>query len=334
MNAKVSEAGLLAGAVVWLLAGMLAFSSLKADEFPEFNRDPAQARIVTEDLDRFWAAWDLAEQEPDRRRDIFQKEYLDAGSPGLQAFVELRIQDVDRLLATIDHHADYYAALRAQMPDVLALAEPVREGFFKLQMLLPEAVFPDTYLLIGAMNSAGTIHWEGLLIGVEMHGLTPETNVEAMSEWHRSVLKPMDVIPVIIMHELMHFQQANLSRTAFDTLLGKSIHEGAADFLAELILDRHVNQRLHDWALPREAELWAEFEQVMHDEDHSEWLYNGTQAVNRPADLGYFIGYRIVQAYYGQADNKQEAVREIVAMTDPEAVLEASGYGPVRDGAN
>ena len=317
---------------LYLLSGLFALSSAKADEFPEFNRDPAQARIVTEDLDRFWAAWDRAEQEPERRREIFQQDYLDAGSPGLQSFVELRIQDVDRLLATIDHHREYYAALRVRMQELPALTEPVREGFFKLKDMLPEAVFPDTYLLIGAMNSAGTIHLEGLLIGVEMHGLTPATNLEGMSQWHRSVLKPMDEIPVIIMHELMHFQQINLSRTSFNTLLGQSIYEGAADFLAELVLDRHINQHLHDWALPREAELWAEFKAQMHDEDLSKWLYNGTRAVDRPADLGYFIGYRIVQAYYEQADDKQQAIREILAMTDPKALLDVSGYGPVPDG--
>lgn len=71
---------------------------------PVINTDPAQAQIIVEDLDRFWRAWDLAEQRPDQRREIFQVEYLDAGSAGLQAFTELRIDNVDRLLSAIDAH--------------------------------------------------------------------------------------------------------------------------------------------------------------------------------------------------------------------------------------
>lgn len=313
--------------LILAVAMLLAVPVAASDEFPEFNRDPAQARIVTEDLDRFWAAWDEAERQPEARREIFQREYLDAGSPGLRAFLELRIQDVDRLLAAIDRHRDYYAGLRAQMQNAATAAAPVRAALARLQALLPEAVFPDVYLMIGIMNSGGTIHWDGLLIGVEMYGLTPETDRDRLGAWHRAVLMPMEALPAIIVHELVHFQQLNLSRTSFDTLLGQAIHEGAADFVAELLLGRHINHALHEWALPREATLWSAFREAMHGKDNSDWLYDGARATaERPADLGYFIGYRIVQAYYERAQDKRAALREILAMTDPAAFLEASGY--------
>lgn len=254
---------------------------------PEFNRDPAQARIIADDLERFWRAWDRAADNPDERRSIFQLEYLEAGSPGLQAFSDLRIRDVDQLLAAIDAHPRYYASLRAQMPEVRAVAETVQEFLYELQELLPEAVFPDTYLMIGV----------------------PEDLLE------------------IIAHEMIHFQQLELTRAAPPTtLLGLSIHEGAADFVAELLTGRHVNQHLHEWAMPREAELWAEFREVMHEEDHGDGLYSGEIDAGRPADLGYFIGYRIVQAYYENTENRKAAVHDILSMTDPEEFLRTSGY--------
>jgi hypothetical protein len=316
-----------------VIAGILVVLAMSAapitvaDDFPEFNRDPSQARIVTDDLDRFWTAWDKAERRPEARREIFQREYLDAGSPGLQAFIELRIQDADRLLATIDRHREYYVALRAQAPSAAAAAEPVRAAMERLQELLPDAVFPDVYLVFGIMNSGGTVHGEGLLIGLEMYGLTPETDMEQFSRWHRAVLKPMDELPAIIAHELVHFQQLNLSRTSFDTLLGQSIFEGAADFVAELLLGHHINPAVHRWALQREAALWSEFREVMHDQDFSGWLYDGEHAPDgRPADLGYFIGYRITQSFYEQAEERRAALREIMAMTDPQSFLAASGY--------
>lgn len=313
-------------AVLIVMVASRASPDAEAAPFPEFGRDPEQARIVTDDLDRFWHAWDLAEADPERREAIFQRQYLEAGTPGLDGFLELRIQDVDRLLGAIDAHPRYYASLRALMPDIRAAAEPVRAAQRRLQELLPEAVFPDTYLMIGALNSGGTIHWEGLLIGVEMYGMTPETPTDELGAWHRAVIGSLDALPAIITHELIHFQQLELTRSARSTLLGYTIHEGAADFVAELIIGAHINDHLHEWALPREAELWAEFREVMHGDDYSDWLYNGGSAVDRPADLGYFIGYRIVQAYYERADDKRAAIREILAMTDPEEFLKRSGY--------
>jgi hypothetical protein len=297
-----------------------------AESADRFNTDPDKARILTEDLDRFWAAWDKAARNPERRREIFLEQYLDAGTPGLHQFLELRIGDVDQLLAAIDAHPKYYESLRELTPRASAAAEPVLAGLHELQRLFPEAVFPDTYVVIGRMNSGGTIHLAGLLIGFEMYGMTPDTPVEELGEWHRRVIGPVEQLPLIIMHELIHFQQAVHGRLDFTTLLGQSLAEGAADFITELVLGRHPHSHVHEWALPREAELWAEFRENMHGEDMSGWLYDGAGIEGRPADLGYFIGYRIAQAYHEQIGNQQTAIRDIIAMTDPEAFLQASGY--------
>ena len=39
----------------------------------------------------------------------------------------------------------------------------------------------------------------------------------------------------------------------------------------------------------------------MAGSDVSDWLYGGTPRGDRPADLGYFVGFRIAQAYYERA---------------------------------
>lgn len=324
--AVVRRLSALTGAILLAIALCVA-PPAGADDFPEFNRDPARARIVTDDLERFWAAWDLAERNPGQRRAIFQREYLDAGSHGLKGFVEVRIENVDKLLAAIDRNPRYYASLRTLTSKMAAAAEPALAAMRDLHALLPEAVFPDTYLMIGRMNTGGTIHWNGLLIGAEMYGLTPDTPTDELGAWHRAVIRHRDDLPVIIIHELIHIQQAKFSRTAPANVLAQAIHEGAADFLTELILGRHINVHVHEWALPREAELWLEFREIMHGKDSEDWLYGGDSAgEGRPADLGYFIGYRIAQAYYDQVEDKRAAIRDIVATTDPAAFLEASGY--------
>ena len=47
-------------------------------------------------------------------------------------------------------------------------------------------------------------------------------------------------------------------------------------------------------------------------------------------DLGYWVGYRIVKAYYQRAADKQQALREILELSDPKAFLAKSGWRPGR----
>ena len=105
-----------------------------------------------------------------------------------------------------------------------------------------------------------------------------------------------------------------------------AIEEGSADFLAELTVGGHINPHLHEWADARELELWEEFKKGMHDDDYSGWLYEGDAAEDRPADLGYFIGYKISRSYYENAQDKSRAIYDILNITDFGEFLSASGY--------
>ncbi len=92
----------LAFTVVLLLAG----SASVAKAQPVTNTDPDAARLVTEDIPRFWAAYDAAaaEDSADARAESYQRLYLAPGSAGLRAFLEFRISDAGKLVATIDKH--------------------------------------------------------------------------------------------------------------------------------------------------------------------------------------------------------------------------------------
>jgi hypothetical protein len=81
--------------------------------------------------------------------------------------------------------------------------------------------------------------------------------------------------------------------------------------------------------MAHEAEIWNEFRTVMLGADYSQWLYNqGSATGARPGDLGYFVGFRIAEAYYGRATDKLAAVREILEVRDSQMFLQQSGYAP------
>ncbi|QSQ24360.1 hypothetical protein JY651_05185 [Pyxidicoccus parkwayensis] len=279
---------------------------------------------MTEDIERFWEAFDAA--GPDVRPEAFQERYLARASPGLRDFIRLRIGSADKLAETVRGHHGYYASVRASTLRVRELEPQIREAFARLRALYPEATFPDVYFTVGRLNSGGTTSERGLLIGVEMYGLTDDAPRGELNAWLSAVLRPVEELPHLVAHELIHFQQPPDHERM--NLLEQSLREGSADFLAELISGRDINEHVHAWAEPREAELWREFRERMHSEDVRGWLYDGDASSGRPADLGYWMGYKIARAYYERAADKRQAVHDILTATDADAFLAASGYAP------
>ncbi len=282
--------------------------------------DPDSARIVVEDIGRFWQAFDRA--APAFAPEAFNQLYLSKGSLGLKDFTKLRISNAKELAGTVRAHPKYYASIRVSTQRLEKMEPGMRATFYALKFLYPEAVFPDVYFLIGRMNSGGTTSKRALLIGAEMYGKTPEMPIEELGDWHRQVLKPVEEVPHIVAHELVHYQQKYDASTP--TLLAQSIKEGSADFIAELISGRHINAHVHEYANPREVKLWQEFKEKRLSKDFSGWYDSGPDG--RPKDLGYWMGYKITEAFCRRAKNKREAIKQILEIADFEAFLQQSGY--------
>lgn len=291
-------------------------------ENAEINRDPAAAKIVTSDIALFWKAFDKATRENDLI--VYRDEYLKKGSAGLKEFWRVRIENSCELVNAINYAPKYYAATRGQTAKLDSFEPRIRSSFQNLKEIYPDAVFPDVYFLVGRMNSGGTLTRTGLLIGVEMYAKTGETDMSTFSDWHKAVLGSMDRIPFIVAHELVHYQQDHPADD--QTLLRRSVSEGAADFIATLIAGGHSNRHLHEYGDPKEAALWNEFKTEMLGNDVSNWLYQGDEAKDRPADLGYYIGFKIAESFFDKSSDKKAAVKKILEIKDFKKFLADSGY--------
>lgn len=285
------------------------------------NSDPEKANIISSDIDLFWQAYDRA--KPENSLYVYRDEYIRKGSPGLKEFTQHRIGSSCELVEMIEARPKYYASLRQPSLRAHTFRDPMRNAFRKLKDIYPAAVFPDVYLMIGKMNSGGTYTRNALLIGIDMYGLTPETPKEELTDWLRQVLKPIDEVPYIVAHESVHYQQKYPSDRK---LLAQVIVEGSADFIAGLIAGKHINHHLHKWGDPREQQLWEDLQRSMATNDATLWLYNGNKIKDRPADLGYYIGYKIVESYYKHASDKKQAIKDILEISDFDEFLKASRY--------
>jgi hypothetical protein len=310
-------------------------ASLRAT--PEFGRvvgrmekvearlaDPRQAQLVTSDITRFWRAYDLVAKDPAHAETIYQREYFDKGSPGLQDYFDLKIKSVKVFVENQRAKPEFYRSIRPATLRIAAFAPQIRAGFVKLKELYPEAHFPNVYFVIGCWNSGGTSSGNGMLIGADQKSRTPEAALGELSLWERNNFGTLDGLPGLVAHEQIHYIQKDGPDLS---LLRGAINEGMADFLAELTTGQNPNERLQAYGRTHEKEIWADFTREMAGKDWSNWIANGKQeTADKPADLGYFVGYKICQSYYQEMADKKQAVHDILNINDYPAFLAKSRY--------
>ena len=288
--------------------------------------DPAAARISTLDVERFSAALEKLGGARDTAA-LLDSLYFAAGSAGLQAYSRLYGLDGAVLSRAIAGRPDLYRRVAVDAPRTIAAQEPrVREAFARLREQYPPAVFPPVWFLVGGARAGGAVQPEGVLIAVEVY--TP-----AGDEAEDSLANDLDDLVHLVAHELVHYQQAAADLEGYmrePTLLGRAVREGVADFVAERASGAHINRRAHAWAREREAEVWDAFRAEMDGTATGGWFFTKPARAGWPQDLGYVVGYWIAQAY---ADRHPEtAIPDLIRRTtDPEALLEASGYGAVSE---
>lgn len=309
------------------------------------NSDPDKAKFITQDIENFWRAYDLAAKETNRSAKvaIFQREYFDKGSAGLRDFIRMRIKSADELVRTIEILPRYYASIRPHTLRVREKEQRVRKAFRKFKKIYPDAQFPDVYFVIGVASTGGTASESGLLIGTELYAATPTSPRDEFVQMFRIfmpkatddelrllsakftdvAIKDINGIPAIVAHESCHFNQ---KYPRLETLLAKSVQEGACDFIGEKISGDLMNPAQKAYGEKHFADLWEEFRTEMHAPGEKKWMYNALTSGNRPPDLGYFMGYKITKSYYDNARNKNDAIRDILNITDFKKFLDQTSY--------
>ncbi len=276
-RSKLRKVAILLFSLAFFIA-VFAQNPIQAQVDLQTNSD--SIKFHTEDISLFWKVFD--ETSPKFNKDVFQKKYLEAGSPGLKSFVKMRIESGKNLSKIIKQDLVYYKEVRKTSLSLNHNIDSLYRYFYKFKEIYSGAAFPDVYFVIGAKNTAGTAFNKGIVIGVEMFG------IETTS------FKPrLDIalIDLVVMHEFVHFQQ-NYAKS--NTLLAQCIREGAADFICELVTGSHSNKLIYEYGNRHEKELWLEFEKNMHNQNWSPWLYYSKDNT-RPKDLGYWMGYKICE---------------------------------------
>ena len=292
--------------------------------------DPLTADINARDALRFAA---LMKDGAVPTAEALQRGYLDGAGPGVKVFTPGRIRDAQHLAAAVARKPDTYRyAIRACLPLLPSLRADLRAIYLAFAGLVPERPLPAIDVVFGAGNSGGTADSERQALGLEVTcppGTTPEQFRTTMRGFFA--------------HETVHTWQADETPAALaDLLVSQALREGGADYLATLVTGEIPHLDRDAWARPQEARLWQEFQRdrvalkgsgdsvdkLTSSPHFRRWFANcGSAPEGWPCEAGYWIGMRIAEAYVAQAADKRAAIRDLLELRDPAAILKASGYG-------
>ena len=281
---------------------------------------PQGPDIRTEDVTRFFQVYDAAGGHPTVEQ--LDRDYLAPGSPGLHEFAQLRRVTGARIAETNEKTPQVYTGARRCLAALPGAKRRLTAAFARLADLYPEARFPPVTLLVGRGRPVGITNPSGVSIGLEALCAADfmDPNIE-------------DRFVHNIAHEYGHIQQSP-DTPALEvgmpgaTPLRVALIEGAAEFTAKLISGDVGNYQHKAWTKGHEAQIEAAF---VADEDKTNvtaWLNNGPGTPEKPGDLAYWVGERIVESYSDRAPDKHQALREIFDIRDPKAFLAKSGWRP------
>ena len=265
-----------------------------------FSESPLKAVFETGDTKVFWSAFDKLQKS---KENPFI-DYVEKGSAGVKGFTNSRIINADSLFTMVKRKKADYELTRNVLNGISAKEKRVRAIYSALKYWYPNAKFPPVYFVYGRFNSGGTSSEDGIIIGTEK-------------------LQNLDGVTGLIAHELIHYQQKIEGN---DMLLKWVLNEGGADFIGEFISGESINSSAYNYGEKNTEKLYKEFVTRLKQKDYQDWLYGTSGKDDRPNDLGYWIGYKIVEAYFNKQTDKHKAIMEIINIRDPLFFLKESGF--------
>ncbi len=232
---------------------------------------------------------------------------------------------VDWIAAT----PEFWKTIRPLTIEVKGKKKKFDEIYHNMNELYDDFQPPNICFAISPMRTGGTTSKGLILIGTEIAAVNPKfVDISEIGGFFKKVFQnSTGDINSMIAYELIHTQQPK-GDNENSSLLSQSITESSADFIGGLILGKMtMDKAIFEYGQKNEQALWIEFKQDIKADkglEDTDWFYNYNS--NRPANLGYYLGYKITESYYSNSTDKKRAIKEILEMKNAEEFLKKSKY--------
>jgi len=310
---RANKASLIMKNIIKLFAIGCMVNILQAQ--PNYPKNPDEARLVYSDIENFVEAYSHFTSTIDSV-EILKTYYFDKASSGLQEYIGRHNLTPELLNTAINKNPGRYAKIEKFVENIDNITPKINEAYQKFQKIIPNTMFPPTYLLVGANKGIAQASKLGQLVAIT------------------KVLDNDNKLTKLIIHELAHFQQAmamGIDNYAAlyavpENMLGLCLREGGADFITFLTLGEVPNPASLEFLENNENGIKTKFINDLGTQDKSYWLWDSIGKKDTPHLLGYTIGYKICRSYYDLSEDHSKAIMEILSITQSNDFLEKSLY--------
>ncbi|MEQ9465966.1 MAG: hypothetical protein RLN88_01070 [Ekhidna sp.] len=283
---------------------------------PSYLTDPKEAQVIYSDLDNFLTAYYLLNVDSDTIG-VLNEHYFSKASAGLTEYIGRHGLTPEKLAKALAKNPEQYALLSDFRKEITDFNEQYLKELTSFHNEIPNAMYPPAYFLVGSNRGIAQASPKGQLITIE-----------------RAVDQPEKLLHLML-HELTHFQQArtlgfqNYIKTYSqpNNMLDLVLREGGAEFVSYYLVEKSKNPyRNKTFFEANEADLKARFLTDLENQDQSYWMWESLTEENKNTLLGYTMGYKICESYYLNARDKDQALKDILGVSDAQAFLEASDY--------
>lgn len=276
-------------------------------------------QFVTYDVDNFWRAFDRITATTDtvEQYQHLNKLFIEPGSPGLRALMEVRSYTPRSYIEAIRRYPLFWQSVRPNTLKSKSLAKEIEAELRKLKRLYPELKPASVYFTVGALRTNGTIQDGKVLIGSEIaladqHTVTKEFP-PSIAEARRTYFATNPITNVVLLnvHEYVHTQQKPLVHN----LLSQALYEGVAEFVSVTATGKPSSTPAVAFGKANTARVMARFEYDMFRVGKTGlWLWSDLPNEFQVRDLGYYVGYEMCERHYRNAKDKKRAIREMIEL--------------------
>lgn len=291
----------------------------KIDAQPSFPQNPNEAVLVSTDLKNFIDAFNSLSEKSDTVL-VLQSLYIDKASVGLKEYIAKFELTADAISKAMQKHIEDYKKIEHFYNNLQGFEKEFKREMKFYKQALPNAMFPPSYLLVADHKGIGQASKYGQLISIE-----------------KKCVDDYEVLKNLMIHELTHFQQAKSMGMAKyvgvyqkkENMLDIILREGGAEFITyKLVRNKAEQFKRLKYYEENEKTLWKRFLADIKTQDKNYWITVPEESNGDPGMAGYSIGYKIIEAYYNQAKNKDKALEDILKLEDPVLMFKISNYKP------
>lgn len=281
--------------------------------------------IYFDDIDNFWNSYKqyLQCQQDSCVQVVIKSEYLANSSKCYKELLSEKRFD-QSVVYQFWKYPLFLASIKLWSQQLYTLKDSILYFCNKAQQLYKGKKLNDIYFMISSWNQGGTVVPSGLSIGIQYFCGYDSLNVSEIEKIRASNISARDkLIPVIIHEQIHQWRKYNNTQYVYEACM----REGNCDFVAYLVTGQYVavNKRWTYFESIRDSIKQVFKNEYAEKRNANDWVSIESKKFNFGA-AGYYVGFKICEAFYNKAKNKKKAIRQIIEMNNPEYILNASNF--------